>query len=286
MSKDKESIFFQAKKTVAFIFKVDDEKKVSPYGTGFFVSVPVEKSSDRVSGYFVTAKHVLQDEKGNFLPEIVLRLNQRDGNATYAPYQLNPENILLHEENEVDIAVIPIAPEQTTIDYKFIQHDLISTPEYIKQNQIEEGDDVFFTGLFTSYLGKKKNHPIIRFGKVALMTDEKIDWKEKDKPAISTELYLVECQSFGGNSGSPIFFNLSPMRKPGVMSVGGSKITLAGVIKGSFLSANEIGVIGKTEELYSSENVGISAVTPAYKLKEILFSNDVIKRRNKPYEKT
>ena len=58
------------------------------------------------------------------------------------------------------------------------------------------------------------------------------------------------------------------------------------MIKGSFLSASEIGVVGKTEELYSSENVGISAVTPAYKLKEILFSNDVIERRNKPYEKT
>jgi len=286
LSNEKESIFSQAKKTFSFIFRVDDEKKATPYGTGFFVSVPVEKRPDRAAGYFVTAKHVLQDENGNFLQEIVLRLNQRDGNATYASYQLIPKNIFLHKENEVDLAVISIAPEQTTIDYKFIQHDLIATPEYIQQQKIEEGDDVFFTGLFTSYLGKKKNYPIIRFGRVALMTDEKIDWKEKDKPAISTELYLVECQSFGGNSGSPIFFNLSPMRKPGVMSLGGARITLAGVIKGSFLSASEIGVVGKTEELYSSENVGISAVTPAYKLKEILFSNDVIERRNKPYEKT
>lgn len=53
-------------------------------------------------------------------------------------------------------------------------------------------------------------------------------------------LYLLECQSFGGNSGSPVFFQLNPLRKPGQLSLGGPVIFLAGVMKGSFLTGSEL----------------------------------------------
>jgi len=39
--KPEESIFSQIKKTITFIFKTDDNEKLNPYGTGFFVSVPI-----------------------------------------------------------------------------------------------------------------------------------------------------------------------------------------------------------------------------------------------------
>jgi len=267
------------KKTVAFIFKIDDKERIAPYGTGFFISVKMENKPNRIVGYFVTARHVLQDESGNFLSRIVLRLNKLNGTATYTEYPINPENIFTHTDDTVDIAVIPMTPSPSEVDYKFIPHNLISTQKTIKDLQIEEGDDVFFTGLFTSYMGTNQNHPILRFGKVALLTDEKIEWKEKGKPPMSTNLYLMECQSFGGNSGSPVFFNLSPIRKPGKISVGGTTTYLAGVVRGSFLKGSEIQEQQTIDKPLFFENIGISAVTPAYKINEILFSNEVIEHR-------
>ena len=49
------------------------------------------------------------------------------------------------------------------------------------------------------------------------------------------DLYLLECQPFAGNSGSPVFFQLEPLRNPWQLSLGGPKIYLGGVMTGSFL---------------------------------------------------
>ena len=130
-------------------------------------------------------------------------------------------------------------------------------------------------------MGQKKNQPIIRFGKVSLMSDEKIEWKEKDKPVKLLDLYLLECQSFGGNSGSPVFFNLNPMRKPGQLSLGGPLIFLAGVMTGSFLNGSEVQTTDTVAKMISLQNIGIAAVTPANKLHEVLFSEELVKIRSK-----
>ena len=67
-------------------------------------------------------------------------------------------------------------------------------------------------------------------GRVAMVTDEKIPWKNR-----LTRLYLIESGSYGGNSGSPVFFHLGSDRKPGVLFLGSPTIKLAGVMKGAFL---------------------------------------------------
>lgn len=149
----------------------------------------------------------------------------------------------------------------------------------VAKNEIAEGDEVFFAGLFTSHIGQKKNQPIIRFGKVALISDEKIEWREKDKSAKFMDLLLLECQSFGGNSGSPVFYQLNPMRKPGQISLGGPVMFLAGIMTGSFLHGNQIQITDTVANLISLQNVGIAAVTPADKLYEILFSEEMVKSR-------
>ena len=70
-------------------------------------------------------------------------------------------------------------------------------PVYVDQSKIAEGDDVIFAGLFTGHIGQKKNQLIIRFGKVSLISDEKILWHDINKQPIYCDLYLLECQSFG-----------------------------------------------------------------------------------------
>lgn len=271
--------FQEIKKSVSFIFVPDGDDKLKPNGTGFFVGVKNKEDKNIFNVYFVTAKHVLKDKDGNYLPEIVLRLNKKDNDSQLIKIDLKSVQIFEHADKDVDIALFNYLPDQNVFDFKFIPNSLIANKEIIEKNEIAEGDEVFFAGLFTSHIGQKRNQPIIRFGKVALISDEKIEWKEKDKPAKFMDLYLLECQSFGGNSGSPVFFQLNPMRKPGQINLGGPVIFLAGLMTGSFLSGNKIQITDTGANLISLQNVGIAAVTPADKLHEILFSKEMIKLR-------
>lgn len=269
----------EVKKSVSFIFIPDGKDKLKPNGTGFFIGVKKEENKNIFNVYFVTAKHVLQDNQGNYLTDIVLRLNKKDDTSQLIKISLKDVKIFEHEDKGVDIALFNCLPDQNTFDFKFIPDNLIANNDVVTKNEIAEGEEVFFAGLFTSHIGQKRNQPIIRFGKVALMSDEKIEWKEQNKPAKFKDLYLLECQSFDGNSGSPVFFQLNPLRKPGQLSLGGPQIFLAGVMSGSFLHGNQIQITDTVANLISLQNIGIAAVTPAHKLFEILFSNEAINSR-------
>ena len=49
-----------------------------PLGTGFFVSYPDTRGGPNfIFGYFVTAKHVLRDFDGKYLPKVSVRLNRK-----------------------------------------------------------------------------------------------------------------------------------------------------------------------------------------------------------------
>jgi len=269
----------EIKKSVSFIFIPDGPNKLKPNGTGFFVGVKYTDNEKGFSVYFVTAKHVLQDNHNNYFTEVVLRLNKKEGDSQLIKIDLKDIRIFEHPDKDVDIALFNCFPDQNVYDFKFIPDNLIANKEVMVRNEIAEGDEVFFAGLFTSYIGQKKNQPIIRFGKVALIPDEKIEWKEEDKPPKFMDLLLLECQSFGGNSGSPVFFQLNPLRKPGQMTLGGQTIFLAGIMTGSFLQGSQIQITDAIANLISLQNVGIAAITPADKLYEVLFSEEMVRLR-------
>jgi len=271
--------FTEVKNCTTFIF-VEEDGQIRPNGTGFFVGVKNEEDPNVYNVYLVTAKHVLQNKQGTYFPSIVIRLNKTDDTSQLIKIEFDKKiKIFTHDDEDVDIALFNYLPDPKIFDFKFIQDDLISTNEIVQRHEIAEGDEVFFAGLFTSHLGQKRNQPIVRFGKVALISDEKIEWKEKNKPPKFLDLYLLECQSFGGNSGAPVFFQLNPLRKPGQLSLGGPVIFLAGVMKGSFLTGSEIQIMETENKIFSLQNIGIAAVTPAQKLKEILFSNELVELR-------
>jgi len=271
--------FTDIKKSVSFVFVGDEKGNLTPYGTGFFVGVKLESDEKQFSVYFVTAKHVLQDKQGNYFPEIVLRLNTLTGDSRLIRLLLGKIEIFVHEDSDVDIAVFRCLPDENVFDYRFLSSELIADKEVIEKYGIMEGDEVFFAGLFTAHMGQKRNQPIIRFGKVALMPEEKVAWPEEGKPPKLVDLYLMECLSFGGNSGSPVFFQLNPFREPGSVKLGKPQMFLAGVMKGHFQGANQVQITKSISNLTSLQNIGISGVIPASKLHEILFSRDVIELR-------
>lgn len=248
----------ESKKMVNFIFIKNKEGKIIPYGTGFFVAKKVDSLWNKI--YLATSKHVLKDSAGNYLKTILLRYNLKNGKSELTQIPLivegNAANVFFHTDPSVDLALIPLAGDFDKIDFAYLLvGNMLNSSDFLK-NGIAEGTEVFFTGLFTRYLGESKNYPISRFGKIALMPEEKIDFVDAKR-----DLILLETTSYGGNSGSPVF----------VSYVSGQYTIrkLIGVMTGSFEEFNEIGLLTNSIPI-SKENSGISAITPCNYLIEMI----------------
>jgi hypothetical protein len=289
----------QVKEVVAFIFipNPDPQHKDEPipYGTGFFISIKDNKDPKKLFCYFVTAKHVLQKEdQKTWLSEILVRMNKNDNTSEYISVILFPDgdkkNIFTLEDPTVDLAVLHAHPDVEKYKFKVLPEDYLTTKEDFQKLQIKEGTDVFFTGLFTRHYGQERNYPIVRYGRVALITDEKVFIDKNTK----ADLYLIEANAYGGNSGSPVFFFLGSDRVPGGIIAGPPIIKLAGVISLHFnetIPVEFIAVPKNKKETTSTDanittvpivtpNIGIAGVVPAYKLQEILFGKELTEKRN------
>jgi Trypsin-like peptidase domain len=293
LDKDGDSAKFKSNS----IAKLDKGEKPMPVGTGFLAGVKIPSSKDQYIGYIVTNKHVIKSPDGkSFLPAIALRLNLNKGGVENVAVKIITEgvykNVFSHKDESVDLAVILIPPgvNQLKYDVSVVPQEWITSKEDYKSLNIAEGSEVFFTGLFVSHIGEQRNYPIVRFGRVALVTDEKVNWN-----GALTDLYLMEVSSHGGNSGSPVFFFLGPNREPGKIIIGGPVIKLAGIMQGYFNELGQIGFMQPTRSPQAEQqqgqqpksppvpvtilNSGIAAVVPAYKLQEILFGEELIQKR-------
>ncbi len=256
-----------AKDIVTFLFIKDDSGGLVANGTGFFVGVQNPENPKRVHGYLVTAKHVLMNADRQFLPEVFVRLNKKEGGSQEIRLPLSGKDALpiyTHQDDTVDLAVLPLMPKHDLYAVKVLAANLIATRDRYTKAQIREGQEIFFTGLFTPLANADRNYPIVRFGRVALVTDEPVPMNGQ-----LVDLLLVEMQSYGGSSGSPVFISHD------------SDLLLAGVLKGSFFNAKELrtGLGLEMRIPFSMQNLGISGVVPAYYLMEILFSEGLKKAR-------
>jgi hypothetical protein len=269
----------EVKSTVAFVFLKDEKGKMIPNGTGFFVGVKNPSDPNKVALYFVTAKHVIQKPgTTEFRDNIHIRMNKRNGGIINFPLPLNfkgmPRIVYFHRDLSVDLAVINMEPNQELLDFKYIPSEMITSKEEYKKLSIREGSDIFFTGLFLPYYGAERNYPVVRFGRVALVTEEQIEWNGE-----LMDLYLIEIGAFGGNSGSPVFFYLGSDREPGSVAVGNPVLKLAGVMKGTFFDSRPVKEIEVNKKSISFSSMGIAAVVPGYKLHEILHGDELKQKR-------
>lgn len=271
------------KKAVVFIYYLDNQTNISADGTGFLVYMPSATDTNKAFGYLVTARHVLRPATNNWLPGVFVRLNKKDGTSVQIPLPLitsGPnKNVFTHTDPTVDIAVVPFFPTPfTNFDCLFLPEELIPSVTDFKDLDIHEGSDVFFTGMFINHLGNKRNTPITRFGKVALMSDEKIDWVTG-----TTDLYLMEANSFPGNSGSPVYFQIGNERENGSIVLGGGpRIKLAGILSGGYLINQRVQIDSVSTNEYVSPFIGITGVIPSYELKDILDSKELKQQRGEP----
>jgi len=263
-------------KPVATYIFINNGGKLIPNGAGFFVGLKNPSKQNNFSLYLVTAKHVLCPPGSNqMLDKIYIRLNKKGGgsetDAIPLSAQGNKRTVFFHADPTVNLAVLPVLPDQKKIDFKFIPDESILTKEESTNRTLYEGAEVFYPSLFFPYTGVGELYPCVRFGRVALLPDKKIE-----RQAYSAEIFLVETGSNGGNNGAPVFFYSASIRA----SEGQPALKLAGIMEGTFGDApQEIKIVEKRKVAIPFSNVGISAVIPAYKLLEVLFSEELKKQR-------
>jgi hypothetical protein len=150
----------------------------------------------------VTNKHVI-DEVDEVKGIPTVRLNTITGGTN--SIELDRKFWITHKDGD-DIAVCPIPLNfmyQAAI--YFIPSNKLLTKKLIEDFEIGPGDDVFVIGRFVNHEGKQRNLPSARFGNIAQMP-----WEPIEFGGLSQESFLVEARSIAGYSGSPVFVYLPP----------------------------------------------------------------------------
>lgn len=213
----------------------------------------------------ITAKHVLLDNNNELITHFYVRLNTTDKRSEYVEVKLEKSKVLLHEDENVDLAVLLFTYSHEVADYLPIPMNLVMDKSL---KGLNEGVEVFFPGLFYHYTGENLIYPILRFGHLSTVSNEKIK-VELGNIRMESDFYLIECTSFRGNSGSPVFF------KKSTDPWGSYSYILGGIITGSYHESQMI-----HSDTILKQNTGIAFITPAYKLLEILNSEKGYKDRN------
>lgn len=259
-------------KCVAYIVKSGTKENV-PIGTGFFVAHKYQEQSDKAYLFLVTARHVLFNDKGHPHTRLLLRMNERATGRLKDFDILNSNLWFFHKDAKaVDIAVHPLFPRDA--DFIFVPPNVFVTNELLASNKIGIGDDVFYTGLLSYHSGREKIAPIVRFGRLALITDER---------TIDDKYYhFIDSGNIPGHSGSPLFLWATPTRQSGGIVAGPRIFGLYGIVSATLEYNQELQfVLPKQTQIVpipvDARSGGVTAIVPVKYLVEILESSQLKK---------
>jgi hypothetical protein len=260
-------------------------------GTCFFVWVPDNRLGENQGFvYIVTNRHVAQPgiDLGSPYQVVttVLRMNlatPEHGIKSIA--EQIPLGDQLHwyfpSDNAVDLAILPLAPDQKRYAYVPIPLNVIAGSELLKSGEVGVGDPVIFAGYFSSFSGQTRMEPIVRQGVIAMLPEEKLDTTLHKKG----QLFLADLHAFHGNSGSPVFANLGGMHRGSLYM--GDRYMLLGVISGYYPESAGFSVPAATVLTGEvRDNSGIAAIVPAEELVKLLNSDAVQARRDQAVKLT
>ena len=225
-------------------------------GTGFLVGFHRDK--DEV--YLITNKHVVQDQTILFI-----RFNTLDGTpANDFPFQIKDEKGLVqfsfHPNPQIDIVAVSLnldflKSSNSSFDFYDLEKD-IYTLDQMENNQLHEGSLVFALGFPMNLVDQDRQYPICRLGCISRISNA-FDVEN----AID---FLVDAQTFPGNSGGPII----------------SRSECANTGKNSKLIGILCAYIPYKEMLYSKqtgqqrslmeENSGLTVVHPVDRILEVV----------------
>jgi len=197
----------QFRKSVGFVCAkpLRPSREPEPVATTFFVG---SQAGSETIVHAVTARHVLE-QRGN--DSLVIRVRDRQGKRVDLPAPVDDWTL----SGGSDVAVLRVELNDDDHDTYWVSRESFVTRRRVQLNEwtlghsLGEGDDVFYPGLYHKHAGTNTLLPVVRFGHIASMPYEPIpiSWTVgKEKRRLEVDAYLIECKSWHGFSGSPVFF--------------------------------------------------------------------------------
>lgn len=200
----------------------------SSTGTGFFFSFKVDEKTH--IPVIITNRHVIdRAEVGTF---VLTKMNDQGEPILGATERVVLDNFeslwVKHPENNVDLAVFPIAPLYRQAESKGIKffappigEDLLATTD--KLADLSGLENITMIGYPNGIWDEKNNMPIVRRGITA--TNPKHDYN-------GLPIFVIDCACFPGSSGSPvlIFDEGGYLSARGNLNLGGGRLILLGVL--------------------------------------------------------
>ena len=234
--------------------------------------------------YLVTAKHVA--EHLTDCP-FSIRFNKLDGGSGLLPIDLveNSNSLFkwfFHNSSSVDIAIIPFPWDASSqgVHAVALRSDAAVPKTSPPVRDVGCGDMCHVIGLFTVHPGKSRNVAVVHTGHVAAMADTRELINVGVNGGIrELEGYLIELTNQPGLSGAPVFvrggveLDMPIDKSSAVTTITAYKpeLRLLGVWSASWDEPRH--------NAHDRVPVGMGVVTPAYRVLELLDSDDAVQNR-------
>lgn len=237
-----------------------------PVGTAFYVGEILGRG--RAVKYAVTARHVVDASRPH--GSLWIRCVRPNGRTTI--YECPTDSWWSHPTT--DVAVAPLAIPLEDFDLRYLPLELLADDAWLASNHVGIGDRVVAAGLFSQFIGRSKDSPIARFGRIALLPDEPIRVPgDGHLPAMEFRAILAELGSWGGQSGSPVFVYFSVDRD----LFAGNELKLAipnprllGVMHGHYNFPQPVSGLADDQAAQVHLNSGIAIIVPAAAILDVL----------------
>ena len=243
---------------VAFVCEKDLDGAQEPRGTAFLVSLPAAHGRHE---YAVTAKHVIADGKPT-----TLRLRRVDGGPP------DDEDVpTWHKHPDADVAVAPVVIDDAIHIAKTVPEGFFvdRLHKRLPGGRAHVSDPIFYIGLLRNVPSMKDRAiPMVRGGCVGALFQRDVPmWDELHKQTIDEPYaHLIDCHSFEGFSGSPVFVGKEHITPDESTPVGwntGGTLALLGVLIGYFNGTMAVGGVA-----------GVAVVTPIECVRELIETNE------------
>jgi len=231
-------------------------------GSGFLVGRPQDNDPQKSTVYLITNKHVVENGK-----QIIVKFNSTNNSATMDyPVDLSPNGSPAYSVHPTaDIIAMQINPNVLSNDNSMFNY--FNLPKHslnlsqMRSTGVGEGSLIYALGFPMNLVNDRIQAPICRLGCIARIADAFSDDNTID--------FLVDCQTFPGNSGDPI------INRPEIVAIEGTphnnSANLIGILH-SYITYQETLVSTQTKRVrvVNEENSGLTMVHPVDRIKEVV----------------
>jgi hypothetical protein len=271
--------------SVIYLYRssADAKEGIAAGGSGFLVAMRFEELPENWYLYAVTNKHVVENAQAR-----TIRFNTIEGGIDILETGIDE-----WERPSADDLAVRMIPWEDSHRHHFIREEQFVTKDLIEGMRIGPGDQVFLVGRFIDNRGLQHYTPSVRFGNISMMPGEPVLRSDGSRQ----ESFLVDLRSLSGYSGSPAFVYISPGElgyrrvSPGFADgvAYGCGPWLLGVDWGHI--HNWLDLVYKSDkdskhpdDLGVTSNAGMAGIVPAWKLSELLHSEQLKMQRKEAYD--